>query len=80
MEWCYLSWAYVWTFVNKKLLQQVIGQWAGLQLSPQTCDHIEIMKQSDMTVGPISQIILDQIKFGVWWARGSQIWQQLALL
>ena len=33
-------------------------------LRTQTCDHIGIMKQYDMTVGPISQIILDQIKFG----------------
>ena len=33
-------------------------------LRTQTCYHIGIMKQYDMTVGPISQIILDQIKFG----------------
>ena len=26
VKWCYFSWAYVWTIVNKKLLQQVIGQ------------------------------------------------------
>ena len=55
------------TFVNKKLFHHVCvanEKAYNCLLRIQTCDHIGIMKQSDMTVGPISQIILDQIKFG----------------